>query len=61
MALSEEDCKTAMTHVYKLMGSKKPVGQVDLDDCLANSSPENVKCIVAANDNDAVAKCYSNR
>ena len=50
-----------MAHVYELMGSKEPVSQVDLDDCRANSSPENVKCIIAAKDNDEVAKCYSKR
>jgi hypothetical protein len=60
-AVSAEDCQAAMAHVYELKGSKEPVAQTDIEDCRANSSPENVKCIIAAKDDDAVAKCYSNR
>jgi len=60
-AVSAEECQAAMAHVYKLMGSQEPVSKVDIDDCRANSSPENARCIIAAKDNDEVAKCYSNR
>lgn len=60
-AVSAADCQAAMAHVYELMGSNKSVSQLDIDDCRGNNTPENVKCIIAAKNNDEVVECYSGR
>jgi hypothetical protein len=58
-AVSAADCQAAMTHAYELMGSKGPVSEEDLEDCRANNTPEQVKCMSAAKDKDALSSCYS--